>query len=129
MRSFLLLCLVLSTLEANHISWSPNFDKAHKEALKQEKKLMVLLIEENSKACQEALKTTFMNQPYIDEINREFISIIVSKNQKSSYPIEMLYTFTYPTLFFLDNTELFVCEPIRGGISPDKLKSYLERCK
>ena len=120
---------MLLTLEANHISWYPNFDKAHKEAIKQEKKLMVLLIEENSKTCQEALKTTFMNQSYIDTINSEFISVIVSKNQKNSYPIEMLYTFIYPTLFFLDDKELFVCEPIRGKVTPDKLNSYLERCK
>jgi len=79
---------------------------------------MVLLIEKDCKPCQEVIKNTFMHKSYL-----------VSKDQKSSYPIEMLYTFTYPTLFFLDNRELFICKPIRGEISPDKLKSYLEQCK
>jgi len=41
----------------------------------------------------------------------------------------MLYTLEYPSLFILDNRELFVCEPIRGNVTPDKLKSYLEECK
>ena len=128
MRFLILLALLLSALHANHISWQGDFDKAHKQAIKENKKLMVLLIKKDCDSCQEAIKTTFTNQPYIDMINSEFISVIVTKDQKRSYPIEMLYTFTYPTLFFLDDRELFVCEPIRGEVTPDKLKSYLKQC-
>ena len=129
MKYFILLSLVLLTLNANHINWYPDFDKAHKQALKENKKLMVLLIEKECAACQKTIKTTFMNQIYLEEINDKFISVIVTKDQKSSYPIEMIYTFTYPSLFFLDNKELFVCEPIRGEVSPERLKSHLEQCR
>lgn len=87
---------------------------------------MVLLIKKDCEVSQKTIQTTFMNHPYIDTINSKFISILITKDQKSSYPIEMLYTFTYPTLFFLDNKELFLYEPIRGEITPDKLKSYLK---
>ncbi len=128
MRFLLLATLLALTLSANHVSWYGNFDKAHQAAIKESKKLMVLLIEKDCKSCQKVLKTTFINQPYIEEINDNFISVIVTKNQKESYPIEMLYTFTYPTLFFLDNRELFVCKPIRGEVTPDKLKNYLKQC-
>ncbi len=127
MRYFILLNLIILTLNANHIMWYPSYDKAHQEAMKQDKMLMVLLIKRDSKVCQETIKTTFMNQSYIDKINTKFISVIVSKNQKSSYPIEMLYTLTYPTLFFLDSKELFICEAILGEITPDKLISHLEQ--
>lgn len=126
MPVFILITLLTLTLNANHVSWYGNFDKAHKQALKENKKLMVLLIEKDCKACQNTLKTTFINQSYIDKINDDFISVIVTKNQKESYPIEMLYTFTYPTLFFLDNRELFVYKPIRGEITPDRLKDRLK---
>lgn len=129
MKSFILLSLLVFALNANHVSWYGDFDKAHKQALKENKMLMVLLIKKECKTCQESIKTTFMNQPYIEKIKDKFISVIVTKDQKSSYPIEMLYTFTYPSLFFLDNKELFVCEPIRGEVSPDKLKSHLEQCR
>ncbi|EDZ62926.1 hypothetical protein SMGD1_1420 [Sulfurimonas gotlandica GD1] len=129
MRFILLFTLLLSTLCANHVSWQGDFDKAHQQALKEKKKLMVLLIKKDSPESTEALTKTFMNQPYIDKINREFISVLVIKDQKSSYPIEMLYTLTYPSLFFLDNRELFVCKPIRGEVTPNKLNSYLEKCK
>ena len=129
MRFLLLLTLLLSSLFANHVYWQGDFDKAHQRALKENKKLMVLLIKKDCLECTQAIKTTFMNQPYINKINREFISVLITKDQKSSYPIEMLYTFTYPSLFFLDNRELFVCEPIRGEVTPNKLNSYLEQCK
>ncbi len=128
MRLFLCIILLTLTLNANHVNWYGNFDKAQQTAIKENKKLMVLLIEKDCKSCQKALKTTFINQSYIKKINNNFISVIITKNQKESYPIEMLYTFTYPTLFFLDNRELFVCRPIRGRVTPDKLKSYLKQC-
>ena len=129
MRFLIFTILFVLVLNASHVNWYGNFDKAHHTAKKENKKLMVLLIEKDCESCQESIKTTFMNQPYITEINDNFISIIVTKNQKESYPIEMLYTFTYPTLFFLDNRELFVCEPIRGEVTPEKLKNYLKLCK
>ncbi|MEN8303689.1 MAG: thioredoxin family protein [Campylobacterota bacterium] len=125
----LLITLLALSLNAKHISWYGSFDKAHKVALKENKNLMVLLIKKDCKPCQESMKTVFLNHPYIDEINSDFISVIVTKDQEESYPIEMLYTFTYPTLFFLDNRELFVCKPIRGEVTPEKLKNHLKLCK
>ncbi len=128
MHFLISIVLLTLTLNASHVNWYGNFDKAHQKALRENKKLMVLLIKKDCETCKESVKTTFLNQPYIDEINGSFISVIVTKGQKESYPIEMLYTFTYPTLFFLDNRELFVCEPIRGEVTPERLKNHLKLC-
>ncbi|MDY0234090.1 MAG: thioredoxin family protein [Sulfurimonas sp.] len=125
-RVLLIFLLLLSTLEAQHVKWQGDFDKAHQRALKEGKNLMVLLIK--SRESQEILKSSFMNQDYIEVINKNLISLLIIKDQKSSYPIEMLYTLEYPSLFILDNKELFVCEPIRGEITPSRLSAYLERC-
>ena len=126
MRFLIFILLLVLTLNANHVRWYGNYDKAHQQALKEKKNLMVLLIEKDCKPCQKSLIKTFINQPYIDKINESFISVIVTKNQKESYPIEMLYTFTYPTLFFLDNRELFLSKPIRGELTPESLKKHLK---
>ncbi|EQB39471.1 hypothetical protein M947_05615 [Sulfurimonas hongkongensis] len=128
-KFLLLLPLFITTLQADHVRWLNDFDKAHHQAIKQNKKLMVLLIKKECKGCIETIKTTFINQPYIEKINREYIAVLITKDQRSSYPIEMLYTLQYPSLFFLDNRELFVCKPIRGEITPNELNSYLEECK
>lgn len=119
---------VFSSLNASHVKWYNDFEAAHREALKQNKHLMVLLIKKDCPTCQNSLITTFMNQPYIDKINDEYIPVLVTKDQEQSYPIEMLYTLVFPTLFFLDKYELFSCEPIRGEITPQILKNHLEIC-
>jgi len=128
MRVLIFLFLIILTLNASHVSWYGDFDTAHKEALKQNKMLLVLLIQKNCLTCKEAIQTSFINQSYIDEINKKFIAVLVTKGQKSSYPIELFYTYTYPSLFLLDKNELFICEALRGGLTPDKVKKYLQKC-
>lgn len=84
---------------------------------------MVLLIKKDSLTCKDTIKNSFIDQKYINNINKKYISVLITKGQNSSYPIEMLYTLTYPTLFFLDENELFITEPIRGDITPKKLNT------
>ncbi|MCF6340674.1 MAG: thioredoxin family protein [Sulfurimonas sp.] len=66
---------IFSTINASHVKWKYDFDKSHQEALKQKKYLMVLLIKKDS-VSKETLINSFMNQPYIDKINEEFISVL-----------------------------------------------------
>lgn len=129
MRFLFFLSFLVISLSASHIRWFGDFELAHKEAIKEHKHLMVLLFEKNNSTCQDLIKTTFTNRLYIDEINENYISVVVMKGQKESYPIEMLYTLAYPALFFLDNEELFVCAPLIGDITPERLKNHLEQCK
>jgi hypothetical protein len=126
MRTTLLALLFTLSLQASHVNWQSNFDKAHQRALQEHKNLLVLLIEKDASNSTELLRSTFMNQPYINTIKSQFIAILVIKGQKESYPIEMLYTFTYPSLFFLNSQELFIHDPIRGNINPKSIKSALK---
>ena len=119
---FISLFLVLK-LSAEHVLWYSNFDEAHQRAIKERKMLMVLLIKKDSLTCKDTIKNSFIDQKYINNINKKYISVLITKGQNSSYPIEMLYTLTYPTLFFLDENELFITEPIRGDITPKKLNT------
>lgn len=125
-----LLLVSFFILEANNIWWRSNFDEAHHQAVKSSKKLMVLLLEKDAKDNKNILVNTFMDKDYIDKINEEYISIIVTKDQESSYPIELLYTIDYPSVFFLDNLEIYVCEPLRGSgnVTPDRLRAHLVEC-
>jgi len=123
-RFIVMLFIILNTLNASNVRWFSNFDNAHREALKQDKHMMILILSKEK----DVLINAFMNQPYIEKINKNFISVIIVKNQKSSYPIELLYTTNYPALFFLNKEELFSCEPIIGEISPDTLRNHLDLC-
>ncbi|RLA72909.1 MAG: thioredoxin family protein [Epsilonproteobacteria bacterium] len=126
MKTVILVLLSLVIVQAEHIRWYSNYDRAHQTALKEQKLLMVLLIEEECPQCYKMLSTTFMNQTYIKEINETFVSVVVTKGQKESYPIEMLYTMRYPSLFFLNNQELFIGENIYGYADPDAFERHLK---
>jgi len=125
MPIIIFLLLFSISLQAEHVQWYWSYDKAHQKALKEKKMLMVLLMEDNSKESNKVLHTTFINKEYIKKINEKFISVIVIKDQRQSYPIEMLYTMTYPALFFLNEEELFIGENIFGNINPKTVKKHL----
>jgi hypothetical protein len=49
-------------------------------------------------------------------INKNMVSVIVTYEGALSYPIEMYYTTTFPTLFFVNSQkELFLREPLYGN--------------
>jgi len=125
MKKGLWALLVAIVLQAEYIQWHSNYDKAHQEALIEQKLLMVLLIDKACPLCHQMLRTTFKDQPYLKKINETFVSVLVTKDQKSSYPIEMLYTMTYPSVFFLNSEELFVGENIYGYADPDAFDKHL----
>ena len=128
MRFLIFLLLINITLHASSVRWHGDYETAHTEALKQNKPLLVLLIQKNDPNSKKLLIDTFMNQEYIEFINNSFVSVLVTKGQKSSYPIELLYTLEYPTIFFLDKHELYLCDSISGVITPKQLNSHLKVC-
>ena len=125
MKIFFIFVLLTLTLQADNVRWYSNYDKAHQKALKEKKILMVLLVEKECFLCNEILRTTFQNQPYVKEINKLFVPVLIMKGRKQSYPIEMLYTMTYPAVFFLNSEELFVGENIFGYIDSRAFQKHL----
>jgi len=113
MRVLLFFLLLIGTLNANHVSWLGNYDKALQKAKKENKPLMVLLVKKESPHCNEIILKGFMNHDYIENINKKLISIIVTYEGESSYPIELFYSSTFPTLFFVNSKdESFLMAPI-----------------
>jgi len=126
MKIWLLLTLVLFTLQAEHVRWQADYEAARAQALKEKKELLVLLITPECSACMKMLRTTFMDQNYIADIDRHYVAVLVTKDQKQSYPIELLYTQEYPALFFLDTHEIYTKEALFGYISPKTLEKHLK---
>ena len=115
------------TLHAEHVQWQGNYEKARLQALKAHKKLMVFLMEKECAECTEMLRTTFQDQKYIRQLNRAYVSVLVFRDQKRSYPIELLYTLEYPTLFFLDAQEHYTRKALRGYTDAETLKAHLQK--
>jgi thioredoxin-related protein len=101
-----------------------SYESAHQKVLKSDKILMVYLTKKRCKYCNEELAKIVQNHTLSSLIDKHAIFVIVYQKQKDSYPIEMLFATEYPTLFFLDQNELFICKALRGSI---KLKD-IELC-
>ena len=115
-------------LFANHISWMGDYSKALLRAKKEHKPLMVLLVKRDCSECNRVISKLFMNQSYIDNLNTKVISVIVTKDSKTAYPIELLYSTHFPTLFFVNSKdEVFLSEPFYGVITKKDIKSLLTR--
>ncbi len=122
---FLFYCVVA---HANYITWQSDYETARKQAQNNHKNILVFLIEEDSKRSNKIIQESFLNQNYIETIDENFVAVIVRARSKKSYPIELLYTTTYPALFFLSAEELFLCDALEGVITPSKVRQKLLEC-
>jgi thioredoxin-related protein len=108
MKILFVLLITLLTLSAEHIRWLGDYDKALQKAQNSNKPLIVYLVKKDSPKCAKILKKQFFDKEYISYINKNFIPVIVVYEGRQSYPNEMIYANSFPTLFFIDSkTEIF----------------------
>ena len=112
-KIFLILILLLSNLSSNNISWYHSYDKALITAQKEKKNLMLFIASSKNNSSNEILKQYFLNQDYIEYINKNFISVLITIEHKTSYPIELFYTTSFPSIFFVSyEDESYLTHPI-----------------
>jgi len=121
-----LLSLLPLYLFANSTHWQGDYDRALEDANENNRTLLVLVVKKDTPLCNEVIKNSFMNQPYITKINEVFLSVMVTYEGRGSYPIELYYTTVFPTLFFVNpKRETFLREPLYGDeINAHSLKKY-----
>ena len=116
-KILLILILLLSNLSSNNIvnniSWHGSYDKALEIAHKEKKNMMLFISSSRDSNSNEILRKYFMNQKYIDYLNKNFINVLISVEHKTSYPIELFYTTSFPSIFFVAyKDESFLTHPI-----------------
>lgn len=78
----------------------------------------------------EILKKYFLNQDYIEYINKNFISVLITVEHKTSYPIELFYTTNFPSIFFASHKdESFLTHPIYNFKSKEEFIDILKSIK
>jgi len=107
------------------LSIESSYEKAHQKALKEKKILMVFLTQKGCNHCNIELQKILHTKELHRIIEKKALFLIILNTQKETYPIEMLYTDTYPAIFFLDENELFTCKTLHT-ISIPAIKRCLE---
>lgn len=112
-KILLILILLLSNLFSNNISWYHAYDKALEIAQKEKKNMMLFIASSKTNNSNEILKQYFLNQDYVEYINKNFISVLITVEHKTSYPIELFYTTSFPSIFFASyKDESYLTHPI-----------------
>lgn len=127
MKNYLLIILFFtSSIYANNISWYPSYDKALEQAHKEKKNLMIFIASNKNKNSNKILSKYFLNQDYVEYINKKFISVLITVEYKTSYPIELFYTTKFPSIFFASyKDESFLTHPIYDFKSKEDFKKVL----
>jgi hypothetical protein len=102
-------------LSADFLHWQGDYASAHALAQKSGKPLLVFVAKAGDDKTNEVLRTVFMNRPYIQKLQNSTLPVMVTYEERASYPIEMYYTTMLPALFLVDSrTELFLASPLYG---------------
>jgi len=127
---FRVLCLLIFPLFlwGSYVHWQGDYNKALSEAQNEQKPLLVFVVKEKTPLCNAIVQKAFMNQPYIDTINRKMVAVMVTYEGSLSYPIELYYTTYFPTLFVVESKhETFLEEPLYGEeINATMLSNIIE---
>ena len=130
-KILLILILLLSNLFSNNISnnisWYHAYDKALEIAQKEKKNMMLFIASSKTNNSNEILKQYFLNQDYVEYINKNFISVLITIEHKTSYPIELFYTTSFPSIFFASyKDESFLTHPIYDFKSKEEFIDILK---
>ena len=133
-KIILILILLLSNLFSNNIqnniSWYSSYDKALEIAQKEKKNMMLFIASSKDKNSNEILRKHFQNQDYINYLNTNFISVLITVEHKTSYPIELFYTTNFPSIFFASHKdESFLTHPIYNFKSKEEFIDILKSIK
>lgn len=133
-KIILILILLLSKLSSNNIqnniSWYSSYDKALEIAQKEKKNMMLFIASTKDKNSNEILRKYFQNQEYINYLNTNFINVLITVEYKTSYPIELFYTTSFPSIFFASyKDESFLTHPIYNFKSKEEFIDVLESIK
>jgi len=128
MRKLLAGLIILTVSNfANSVAWLGSYDKALSKAKKEHKALLILLLKRGNNSKKVVAKY-FTNKEYIDRIKQRSVAVILYFDDKTSYPIELLYTREFPTLFLLNSkTETFIKKPLYAKEIDEKtLEEFLK---
>ena len=130
-KIILILILLLSNLFSNNIqnniSWYSSYDKALEISQKEKKNMMLFIASSKDKNSNEILRKHFQNQDYINYLNTNFISVLITVEHKTSYPIELFYTTNFPSIFFASyKDESFLTHPIYDFKSKEEFIDILK---
>lgn len=126
-RVLFIIFLMLSFGYAEQIRFSQSFDTAKTEALKDNKRVMLILSQDGCNMCDYLKYVIFKNTNVIEELHNRFIVVDIDIH-KSKVPSGFRALGT-PTIYFIDGNGKKIGRPIYGIAKPEIFLETLQNIK
>lgn len=126
MKIFLVLFLMAIALFSEQIRWHNDFDKVLFKAKEEKKEIMLLVLKKECAECKEVFVEVFNDKEVQEKVNRKYIAVVAFFEHENSYPVELFYTQSFPTIFFVSSRdESYLQKPLRGYFTKDDILESL----
>lgn len=115
------------SLVADAIQWAPSWDEAVAKALKEDKKMMVLMTSERCRFCIRMEEEVFANDAIAFQINEEFVPLKYDISNEP-YPPALRVRGT-PTIYFIPPKDPEAMEQVVGYRGPMQFMQILHQVK
>jgi len=127
-KIILTLILLVSVAMADGIHWAKDFNSGIKTAQQENKPVLFVIASHECRYCNLLERTTFVDDRVIQQLNKNFVSIIVFVDDGDYFPRE-LQTGGLPTLWFLLPKGIPMFQPLIGAVKADAFLEALENVK
>ena len=103
MKKIVLVIAFLITSVFADINWAEDIDDAYEIAVKENKKVMVMLSSKGCPACEYMKDIVFKDKNFINRFNKELIAVHIDIHD--GFVPDGLEYFATPTFYFLDSNE------------------------
>ncbi|MDD5158311.1 DUF255 domain-containing protein [Sulfurimonas sp.] len=130
MRKFFICMLLLFAINASaaEIKWAKDFNSGVEQAKKINKPILFVSSRHTCKYCVILDNTTFKDKKVIDELNKNFVSIISYSDENDYMPKELWQPGT-PAIWFLFPSGTPMYQPLMGAVDPDNFLKALQIIK
>ena len=125
MRVFILLISMLTTAFALNLNRAITYEEALEIAKEQDKRVMVLMVQDNCRYCKRMKETTFKDKEVIKRINKDYIFVEINR-YKDDYPKKQFSVYGVPTTFFVNNDDTLIMKGAGGYWGKEDFFSFMD---
>lgn len=124
---YLILTLAVS-VSASDIKWAKDYNAGIEEAKKVDKPVLFVSSRHTCRYCVILEDTTFKNKKVIEELNKNFVTIIAYSDEQDYMP-EELYQPGTPAIWFLLPSAEPMFQPLMGAIDAENFLKAIDIVK
>ncbi len=125
MRTIIFFFMLIGSLHAVALNKALTYEEALEMAKEQNKRVMVLMVQDNCRYCKAMKANTFSDTEVIERINKHYIFVELHR-YNDSYPKQKFAVYGVPTTFFVYNDGTLIMKGAGGYWNKEDFFSFMD---